>query len=440
MLTATPLQNRLWDLYSLLDCLTVAKGHKNPLGRPDRFGERFVQPGSDGRKLQPGRARNSAILREYLVRTRRDDAKLKFPSRNVRPLPVHLTEGERRLTALVAQHIETLNPLQQISLAQALMSSPQALAAQMENMAQNGKLPPSAAAEAKQRASAIAKPAKLAGLLRLLRELRAAKPRDWRTVVFTLRRETQEVIGQALQREGILYGFVRGSDASGNRQSLIRFRGDPPGAHVLVSTDAGAEGINLQVANVLVNYDLPWNPMIVEQRIGRVQRLASQHEFVVVCNLVGAGSVEERIVAQLMEKLQLIAHAIGDIEAILESASPDGDESDGESFANKIRELVVKALIGQNMEAAAALMRKSIDKAKRHLEERRQELDETLGRLDDLHEKGPKMPQLSRGSPAVPAKDFVQRAKTADGAKIVPLGPEIFEAPRSRQGEGGLHI
>ena len=64
--------------------------------------------------------------------------------------------------------------------------------------------------------------------------------------------------------------------------------------------------------------------MIVEQRIGRLQRLASIHAEVVICNLVAADSVEEKVVARLMEKLQIIAHAVGDIESILESSNRDG--------------------------------------------------------------------------------------------------------------------
>ena len=137
-----------------------------------------------------------------------------------------------------------------------------------------------------------------------------------------------------------------------------------PRAHAIVSTDAGAEGVNLQVANVLVNYDLPWNPMIVEQRIGRVQRLASRHEFVMVCNLVAAGSVEERVVARLMQKLQLVAHSMGDIEAILESTDPEEDDSEGGTFQNRIRELVVRSLIGQDVEAVTEQARQSIEEAR----------------------------------------------------------------------------
>jgi hypothetical protein len=88
--------------------------------------------------------------------------------------------------------------------------------------------------------------------------------------------------------------------------------------------DAGiAPDPDRQVANVLVNYDLSWNPMIVEQRIGRIQRLASEHAKVSILNLILRGTFEEYIVGRLMEKLQMASHAIGDIEALLEAAGID---------------------------------------------------------------------------------------------------------------------
>ena len=92
-----------------------------------------------------------------------------------------------------------------------------------------------------------------------------------------------------------------------------------------MSTEAGSEGVNLQVGNVLVNYDLPWNPMIVEQRIGRVQRLASEHASVGIFNVMLRGTFEEYIVGRLMEKLQMASHAIGDIEALLEATGIDDE-------------------------------------------------------------------------------------------------------------------
>ena len=88
-------------------------------------------------------------------------------------------------------------------------------------------------------------------------------------MVFTGRRETQTTIQTFLEKLGLTVGIINGDSGERNQETIARFREDPPGYRVIVSTEAGSEGVNLQVANVLVNYDLPWNPMIVEQRIGR---------------------------------------------------------------------------------------------------------------------------------------------------------------------------
>jgi SNF2 family DNA or RNA helicase len=145
-------------------------------------------------------------------------------------------------------------------------------------------------------------------------------------VVFTTRRETQTTIESFLQTRGITCGLINGDSGERNQRTIAKFKKAVPEIHVIVSTEAGSEGVNLQAANVLVNFDLPWNPMIVEQRIGRIQRLASEHASVCICNMILRGTFEEYIVGRLMEKLQLASHAIGDIEALLEAAGMNETE------------------------------------------------------------------------------------------------------------------
>src|SRR5580693_5255561 len=141
-------------------------------------------------------------------------------------------------------------------------------------------------------------------------------------------------------------GIINGDSGLRNQETIAHFRANPPRYRVIISTEAGSEGVNLQIANVLVNYDLPWNPMIVEQRIGRVQRLASEHARVSILNIILQGTFEEYIVGRLMEKLQMAAHAIGDIEAMLEASGVDDEENGEESFDEQIRKLVLASLAG----------------------------------------------------------------------------------------------
>jgi superfamily II DNA or RNA helicase len=430
MLTATPIQNSLIDLYSLIDCLTVGKSHANPLGTAKDFKKKYFLAADNPRALRPEHAEEfRAILRQYIVRIRRHETNLVFPERQVETRRVEATAVEKACEELVGAHVRRLNPLQQISLSQALFSSPQALAAQMQNMAQNQTIPAEAAAQARtlaERAENEGGSAKLRSLMRLVEELRRQRPADWRAVVFTLRKETQDAIGRSLKKSGIPHAFISGESGDANQSALESFREQPPRVNVLISTDAGSEGINLQVCNVLVNYDLPWNPMIVEQRIGRLQRLSAKHAFVVVWNLVVANSVEERIVSRLMEKLQVIAHSLGDIESILEAAHME--DEDDKSFEQQIRDMVVQSLLGQDVKSQQHKIEQSIEKAKNIMKSERAEIDRVLGSLTELHKTGPRIGIEPRKPPHIKADDFVIRAKRASGARVEPISDFLFQA------------
>jgi SNF2 family DNA or RNA helicase len=87
-------------------------------------------------------------------------------------------------------------------------------------------------------------------------------------------------------------------------------------ATIFLCTDAGSEGVNLQFCHVLVNYDLPWNPMRVEQRIGRVHRIGQQRDVVII-NMAIRDTVEEYILQLLEQKIQLFTNAVGETDLIL---------------------------------------------------------------------------------------------------------------------------
>ncbi|MFM8979478.1 MAG: DEAD/DEAH box helicase, partial [Planctomycetia bacterium] len=408
MLTATPIQNRLWDLYALVDLLAVATGHANPLGDPARFAADWLEDGGGTAcKLKPARrAQFQAVLSDCMVRTTRHASNLPFPTRSVKVLACEPGGEEVRLHRLVDRLVAGLPAFAQLSLMLALMSSPAALADQLDTMLENGSVDREAGTEVAEAARLASGGCKLSSLLELAGGLRAEHGPSWRMVVFTLRKATQEVIGAALQERGVRVGYIRGAAAKGNERAIERFCRAQPDVNVIVSTDAGAEGVNLQVANVVVNDDLPWTPMTVEQRIGRVQRLMSAHASVQAVNLVVAHSIEERVVVRLIQKLQAVSDALGDGEGILETAGMDASDVE-----DSIRQLVLSSLRGVDVERAMQQMEASIQRGKQEYDAQRATVARELGVLESMHAAGPAAPRIAPVQPRMSLREFVGRPR-----------------------------
>ena len=431
MLTATPIHNRLWDLYSLVDLLTVARGHQNPFGSEGMFARKFIADNREQARQLKAEARDEfrSIVYGYMSRVRRGDAKLYFPDRVVQMHKVDPTAAELELISAIAKPIQLLNRLAQISILQALTSSPHALMAQLNTMARNGTVPQELAATVRAIVTAMPTSAKLQGLGALINRLKGENPQRWRLVVFTGRLETQTTIQAFLEQQGLKVGIINGSSGARNQETIARFRKIPPDCHVIVSTEAGSEGINLQVANVLVNYDLPWNPMIVEQRIGRVQRLASEHASVGIINIMLRGTFEEYIVGRLMEKLQMASHAIGDIEALLEASGISGEDENGATgFDERIRQLVIAALAGKDVEAATRQAEQSIANAKSTMEREEESINAMLGGMESAEFVGPRAPTLPGVVRSMKPRDFTLAAFQILGARITPQPPDLYLA------------
>jgi superfamily II DNA or RNA helicase len=431
MLTATPIQNRLWDIYSLVDLLAVARGHQNPFGSDGVFARTFIADDrTQARKLVPNmREAFRSVVYGYMSRIRRADANLHFPERIVQLHKVHPLPEELELIDAIAGPIQSLNRLAQISILQALISSPHAVLSQLRKMADNGTVPNSLASKVEEIVARIPITAKLRGLATLVDKLRAEQPERWRMVIFTTRRETQTTIEAFLQVRGISCGLINGDSGARNQRTIARFRKDIPEIHVIVSTEAGSEGVNLQAANVLVNFDLPWNPMIVEQRIGRIQRLASEHASVCIFNVILRGTFEEYIVGRLMEKLQMASHAIGEIEALLEASGVSDQNEDSTAFEELIRQLVIASLAGKNVEEATHLAEASIVAAKGELENQEKYIDVMLGSMEEPSDeiRYPHLPEVTR---SMESQEFVLAAMSSLGTQLILESDGVYVSKR----------
>lgn len=177
-------------------------------------------------------------------------------------------------------------------------------------------------------------------------------------IVFSFFRDTIEYLYRNLRAERIDVSYLHGGIAVADRAAVIDHFRESPDTRVLISSDVGSEGLDFQFCNTIFNYDLPWNPMKVEQRIGRVDRFGQKSPKVRVFNLVIENSIESRILERLYERIGLFQRAVGDIEAIL-----------GEEIRELYRQ-VYTARLSPHQEVALA------EDAARNIIRRQQEMEE----------------------------------------------------------------
>jgi SNF2 family DNA or RNA helicase len=313
LLTATPVQNNLEELFNLVTLLEPGL-----LNTQRDFSRRFV---SKEDKLTPRNVDQlHALLSEVMVRNRRSTVGLQFTRRYARTDAVALTSGERVLydsiTAIVRNGLRTdtavgMNRMTLVMLQMAIGSSAAAAASMLDNMLNKPYLSPEQRAnlrELSEQARREDSNAKTDRVLQLLRDF------PDKLVVFTQFRKTQEMLRWKLAEAGHDVAVFHGGLSRLEREAAIEhFRGS---ARLLLCSESGSEGRNLQFAHGLCNFDLPWNPMKIEQRVGRLSRIG-QRSDVYVFNLVAAGTVEAAVLHLLEAKLNMFELVIGEIDMIL---------------------------------------------------------------------------------------------------------------------------
>ena len=187
-----------------------------------------------------------------------------------------------------------------------------------------------------------------------------------KVVVFSFFRRTLEYLARALTERRITNRMMHGRVPVLDRDLIVEEFLERSDVRVLLTSDVGGEGIDLQRASVLVNYDLPWNPMVVEQRIGRIDRIGQLASQIVIMNLVVEGSIEERILERLLKKIGIFEESIGEIDPII---------------GERIEKLTAQAVSGK---LSADQLELQVAQEGDALERRVQEARTMLSRVDGL--------------------------------------------------------
>lgn len=135
-------------------------------------------------------------------------------------------------------------------------------------------------------------------------------------IVFTTFRGTARYVATRLRESGIDAALMMGGQGIDKTAVVAGFRDDPK-RRVLVCTDVAAEGVDLQFCRLVVNYDLPWNPMRVEQRIGRIDRIGQQAKRILVWNFVHADTIDARILVRLIDRIGVFESTLGETAEII---------------------------------------------------------------------------------------------------------------------------
>lgn len=174
---------------------------------------------------------------------------------------------------------------------------------------------------------------------------------EGKVVIFSQWERMLRILAQELEKEGLDFCFLHGGVPSIKRKDLIdRFRDDPE-CRIFLSTDAGATGLNLQTASLVINIDLPWNPAVLEQRIARIYRLGQKNPVQII-NMVARDTIEQRMLSTLKFKSNMAAgildggedavfiegNKFGKIVDMVEGALSDEEEETLPAVVNPIEE------------------------------------------------------------------------------------------------------
>ena len=198
-------------------------------------------------------------------------------------------------------------------------------------------------------------------------------------IVFAVFKDTLRYLAIRLGRLGYKTIQIHGDVKSEERVIRLQQFRDSEDFSILLSSEVGSEGLDMQFCDAMVNYDLPWNPMVVEQRIGRIDRFGQKSPKVHIYNLVVEDSIQVDIYERLLDRIGVFKNCIGDLEAILDKDLEDnGMRNIQEWFQSLEKELYCNKLTESERREKIDAIAKAIEIEDRNLEEITSGLTNTL--------------------------------------------------------------
>lgn len=358
LLTATPVQNDLMELFSLVTILTP--GH---LGTVRNFKRQFFSQ-SDGRRPRNARALRR-LLNDVMIRNQRSKVSVRLPARRAAVYHLNLSAAEYDLYQGVTRYIRDEFRQESgskhlrlvlMALQRELCSSPAAVAGTLQKLVADPQYPP---ATRERLAGFLALASRIEGSRKLDAVLEILGRFPGKFLIFTEYRHTLDLIVRHLNAAGIsAAGFHGGLNIYQKEEAIDAFANQ---TRVLVSTESGAEGRNLQFCHQLINYDMPWNPMRVEQRIGRLHRLGQKHE-VAIFNLSSNATIEAHVLDLLAYKIRMFELVIGELDLIL------GTLDSKKSFEDLVRGAWERSQSDDELAARMSAIGEAIQTARRDFE------------------------------------------------------------------------
>lgn len=308
LLTATPIQNRISEIFNLVSLLKP--GH---LGTETAFYEKYRK---DSRSLDDDEHLKQ-LVNKVMIRNRRQDTGIEWTKRHVETIPIEFSEDEKNLYDAVSNmHREgdwiSSSQFSVMTLQREACSSREAVFYTLRNMLKKQEEPSMQFEEKIQ--SLIGKVEAVKRNSKAEKALDYIKKINDKVIIFTEYRATQMYLQWFLKQHGITSVPFRGGFKRGKKDWMRELFQNH--AQVLIATEAGGEGINLQFCSHIINFDLPWNPMRLEQRIGRIHRLGQKSD-VHIYNFATKDTVEEHVLKLLYEKIHLFEKVVGDLDDIL---------------------------------------------------------------------------------------------------------------------------